>query len=128
MYTTFEVCKYVRNSLLCATAESLIYDWDNDFKLQNIMEIIERIKTSKWFTPIDPNVLTLQEMKELDFGSFKETDNFKLIPLWLYPFLAKELKTVNFDGEEEIMYKDIIDTDHRGGYLAYGVFPIDAER
>lgn len=123
--TTFEKCKAIRNSILTRCGEIMSYQWDDHSKVSNIMDIHKSI--SEWETKhgsfkIDPNDLTEDEMVKLGFSSWSEESKIKLIPIWLYPFLAEDIETESISGSKHTK-KSEIDNDHRFGLLAYGVIP-----
>jgi hypothetical protein len=71
---------------------------------------------------IDPTDLSFEEMIELGFGSWSEESPMRLIPIWLFPFLADEFKSESISGSKHSKLSEI-DNDHRFGCLAYGVVP-----
>jgi len=122
--TTFEKCNAIKRTLLRAVAESTMYEsWDDNYKLKNILEVPEII--SKWEEKygsfkIDPNEMSKEELEKLEFSEWDEASNLMLIPIWLYPYLADNLKTTTIDGSKHTT-KSEINNDHRFGSLAYGV-------
>ena len=121
---TYEVAKNIRRIIVNSAAESMNYlSWSADFVASQIREIPERLKKADWFSPINPADLTEKEMLELGFGKWSEEDPKFLIPLWLFPFLTKEVDCGCIDGEKRIQKKSEMDNDHRFGCLAYGVMP-----
>jgi hypothetical protein len=124
--TLFEKCNAIKRTILRATAESMMYkSWNDAFKLKNIQEVPEIV--SKWEKEhgsfkIDPNQLTYDELKELEFSKWDDDIDIMLIPIWLYPYLEDNLETISISGSKHSTKKDI-DTDHRFGWLAYGVTP-----
>lgn len=127
--STFEKCKAIRNSLLTRVGESMSYtNWSDKFKLENIQEIKNTIlhweKTYGSFD-INPNDLSMDEMKELGFSKWDEDSELMLIPIWLYKFLADEFECQSINGTKYNKLSEI-DNDHRFGCLAYGVIPSNA--
>jgi hypothetical protein len=124
--TTFEKVKAIRRSLLTRVGESLSYEsWSNDFRLTNIQDIHKTLK--KWEEEsgsfkIDPTDLSFEEMIELGFGSWSEESPMRLIPIWLFPFLADEFESESISGSKHSKLSEI-DNDHRFGCLTYGVVP-----
>jgi hypothetical protein len=122
--TTFEKCNAIKRTILRAAAESIMYEsWNKDFKLKNLLEVPEIV--SKWEKKhgsfkIDPNEMTKEELEKLEFGKWDKESSLMLIPIWLYPYLADNLKTISISGSEHTT-KAEIDDDHRFGNLAYGV-------
>jgi hypothetical protein len=99
--TTFEKCNAIKRTILRAAAESIMYEsWNKDFKLKNLLEV--------------------PELEKLEFGKWDKESSLMLIPIWLYPYLADNLKTISISGSEHTI-KAEIDDDHRFGNLAYGV-------
>lgn len=122
--TTFELAKVLRDRLTTAAAEVACYDWSPEFCKSNIKDHVERIQQADGFFRIDPNDLTAVEMDALGFGKWSEESTLRLIPLWMHPYLANEFRGGSISGEErEMLKREDIDTDHRFGCLAYGVFP-----
>ncbi len=124
--TTFEKCKFIRDTILLRVGEVLSYDsWDKDYKLNRITSLpTDMIQWEEKYGSfkIDPNDLTESEMIDLGFRSWDEESNLRLIPLWIYPFLCESLEVESISGEK-CLSKSKMHNDHRGGCLAYGVFP-----
>lgn len=124
--TTFDKAKAIRNSLLLRVGESLSYEsWSNNFRLTNIQNVHKtlRIWEEEYGSfKIDPTDLSFEEMIELGFGSLSENSTMRLIPIWLFPFLADEFESTSILGSKHYKLSEI-DNDHRSGYLAYGVTP-----
>lgn len=124
--TTFEKAKAIRNSLLTRVGESLSYkSWKDDFRLSNIMNVHETIP--KWEEKygsfkINPNDLSVEELDELGFGRWSDELPIRLIPIWLYPFLADNFESTSISGSKHTTLAEV-DDDHRFGCLAYGVLP-----
>lgn len=124
--STFAKCESIRNGLLIRVGESLSYkEWSPAFKLENIENI--HTSVSSWERQhgsfkIDPNDLTEEQLISLGFARWSEQLPIRLIPIWLFPFLAEEFECYSIGG---IKYnkKSAIDSDHRMGALAYGVLP-----
>ena len=129
--TVFEKCKHIRNLILKKTAEIIVYEnWSDKFKLKQILEIPVIVK--KWEDEngsfkIDPNELNSNELKELGFGIWEDKNDMRLIPIWLFPFLAKKIETIDINGNKYFNLSDI-DNDHRFGRLANGVIPKDKKK
>jgi len=124
--STFEKCKVIRNTLLITMGELMVYDsWSDKTKIKSINDIQNDLKVwleSVGATGIDPNKMTKKELKEIGFGLWHKESNLWLIPIWLYPFLVNDIKTVSIGGNEYTS-KDQLDTDNRFGCLAYGIIP-----
>lgn len=60
-------------------------------------------------------------MKELGFGRWSEEDTMRLIPLWLFPFLADEVETESLFGGTCYNKSDIDPDTTRFGIMSYGV-------
>jgi len=122
---TCEKCCSIRSMILTRAAEVMNYDWDAKFSKKNVKEfpndLREKIDTGgNDFFNIQPSELTEKEMDKLGFGDWTKENPIRLIPLWLFPFLAENIKTNCID-ESEKLKKSEMDTDHRFGYIAYGV-------
>lgn len=124
--TTFEKAKAIRSLIISRTVQSITYidSWGQDFAMKQILEIPEIVKgwekKDKVSFTIDPYELSLVEMSDLGFGTWDDS-GLQLIPLWLYPYLPENIKTVSISGNEYHSKKDI-DTDSRAGVLAYGIY------
>lgn len=121
--TTFEIACGVQENLITIASAVMVYSWDEDFALQQIRELPDRIKTYPWFSPIDPNDLTHDQMVRLGFRRFDEENGLMLIPLWLFPFLPPTLHCSTITGRTTTFNTCDLDTDTRFGMLAYGVIP-----
>jgi hypothetical protein len=126
---TYEKCCSIRHMILTRAAEVMNYEWDAEFSKKNVKEFPDDLKNrmntkGNDFFNIQPSELTRKEMDNLDFGKWSKDDPMRLIPLWLFPFLAEEIETKDIDGEGELKKEDM-DTDHRFGCLAYGVLAKD---
>jgi hypothetical protein len=124
---TYEKCCSIRHMILTRAAEVINYDWDAEFSKKNVKEFPYDLKNKintddEDFFNIQPAELTKEEMDQLNFGRWSEGDPMRLIPLWLFPFLAEKIKTRCIDDKEYIK-KSEMDNDHRFGYMAYGVIP-----
>ncbi|MEG2503083.1 MAG: hypothetical protein RSB44_00175, partial [Carnobacterium sp.] len=118
----------LKNSLLIAAGEALNYSWDSEYKIKNIQSMIQysiddidkllkgRLKTLK---------ITHIEMNALNFGVWDDKSDLRLIPIWLAPFINQDVQVTSISGNTTIL-KDA-DRDHRGGYIAFGVEPIEEE-
>lgn len=126
-YSPFEIFHEETNS----RAEGLCYkSWSKDYVIENIEGIHETIERwrNEYEFDVQPAELTESEMKELGFGKWTETSPDYLLPLWVYPFLPEEIvvSSITDDcGSRRTMKKSEIDDDHRMGFLAYGVRPVD---
>jgi hypothetical protein len=121
----YETAKQIRNILLKKQAECYQYDWSADFIKRNMKESTDKIKSYEWFTPIQPNDFTLQELEDLGFGRWND-EGLMLIPLWLLPFLTEEFEGACIsDCEIQTLKTCNLDADNRFGCIAYGVYPND---
>lgn len=123
--TDFELCKAYRQIMAKAAAEIWAYNksWGNEFCVKSTLDAVTNTKASNQYRPIDPNNLTLNELRELGFGTWDDESNLMLIPLWLAPFLAGRFigGSINDMTPGELISADL-DRDNRFGCLAYGVF------
>lgn len=74
---------------------------------------------------IQPADMTDRQLDALGFGRWSSQSPMRLIPLWLFPFLAESLVVECIDGETKLIKKSEMDTDSRFGCLAYGIIPSD---
>ena len=128
----FAAIRAIQHKLLRHVAEAYLYPWDAEFS------VAERERV--FYAPFDAEVrvdfrgLTLQECEDLGFGRYQKETHLRLIPLYLYPFMAfdQTLLDLNYKtmpvkpGYWRRGHKNYIDTDHRAGMLAFGFYPIDA--
>lgn len=124
---TFEKCCIIRKMLLTRAAETMLYDdWSDEFATKNIREYpndLKKIKNGADLLGIQPAEMSAIQMKALGFGTYSKDNPMKLIPLWLFPFLADKIETESITGEKCTKKADM-DTDNRFGYLAYGIIPL----
>jgi hypothetical protein len=124
---TFEKCKKIRTVILNRSAEVIAYkNWNDEFsakQIRNIPDDVDKMKHGKELFGIQPSELTEDEMIDLGFGKWSDETPMRLIPLWLFPFIAEEIETECIDGEKKLMKKSEMDNDNRFGCLAYGVIP-----
>jgi hypothetical protein len=122
--TTFEKCQRIQRVIVNRAAEVMSYKrWGDDFAAKQIREIPEfLIKRNPELGQIQPAELTSDECDRLGFCRWSEENPMRLIPLWLLPFLAEEVKTTCIDGSS-VLLKSEMDDDNRGGCLAYGITP-----
>ena len=125
--TTYEKCKNIRRMIVNRAAEVMNYSWDDDFSTKWIRLFPDGLKEQKKhgvdYFGIQPSDLTETEMMELGFGVWSEETPMRLIPLWLYPFLADEITVESIIGKKATIKRTDIDTDNRFGCLAFGVIP-----
>lgn len=125
--TTYERCKNIRRVILNTAAEVIAYNWSNEFNTKQMKELVGQLgKADPEYLKIQPSLLTVGQMCELGFGKFSSNDIAMLIPLWLYPYLAKDVMAGSIGGEA-VYKKSSMDTDNRCGWLAYGVMPAEEE-
>jgi hypothetical protein len=127
--TTFEKCQVVRRIIMNRTAEVMSYtNWEDDFAVRQIREIpADLLEQSPELGGIQPSELTDAECDNLGFSLWSKENPIRLIPLWLLPFLADEIKTTSISGTD-VFRKADMDDDNRFGCLAYGVLPCDVKR
>lgn len=63
-------------------------------------------------------------MIDLGFGLWSEESSIYLFPLWLFPFISDDIKTVDISGNSLILKKEDMDNDQRFGCVAYGIVPV----
>ena len=113
----------VRHAIINRAAEVFCYNWGADFSSERIKEIQDVFSKSEYFRKVDPNELTIDQLVDLGFQKWDEESGLMLIPLYVYPFLKDEIVCGSISDKEASLIKvSDIDTDHRFGCLAYGVF------
>jgi hypothetical protein len=125
--TTFEKCRFIRDLLVRRAAEVMTYqNWSHEFASQQIRDVPTDILTRyPELSGIQPSELTDAECESLGFGRWSQENPMRLIPLWLLPFLADEIKTTSISGGA-VLRKADMDNDNRFGCLAYGIMPADS--
>lgn len=128
--TTFERCQTIRRMLVIRAAEVMAYkNWGDDFaakQIRNFPEELMEQNSGPDLFGIQPADLTEAEMVDLGFRRWSEETPMRLIPLWLFPFLAEEIETECINGEKKILKKADMYIGNRFGCLAYAVIPKSA--
>ena len=121
---TFNKCLTIRRTLLTRAAEVMLYEnWSPEYAVKRLRDFPAAVlKDHPELGQIQPAELTAQECDSLGFGRWNKDKPLRLIPLWLYPFLADEIQTTCIDGSS-VLRKADMDTDHRMGQLAYSITP-----
>lgn len=124
--TTFEKCEIIRKLIINRAAEVIAYtNWSDNFATNQLRELPEKLLSQRPdLNQIQPSELTANECRNLGFGRWSDENPMYLIPLWLFPFLADNIKTTCIDGSQCI-HKNEMDNDNRFGCLAYGIIPKD---
>lgn len=126
---TFEKCCAIRRAIVNRAAEVMTYrNWSEEFATRQIRDLpadIEQMGGGAELFGIQPADMTDSQLDALGFGRWSDETPMRLIPLWLFPFLAENLVAECIDGETKITNKSEMDTDSRFGCLAYGVTPSD---
>lgn len=124
--TTFEKCQTIQRMLTnCAGACVVYTNWSDEFVARQLRELPRDIlEEDAEFGQIQPAELTYAECNSLGFGRWTKNSPLRLIPLWLFPFLAEEIRTTCINGSKCLCKADM-DTDSRFGCLAYGIIPVD---
>lgn len=127
--TTFAKCKIIRSFILRRAAEVMAYtSWSTEFaasEIRNIPKDLIRSCVGFEVDNLNPSDLTAEEMKDLDFGVWSKDKPFRLIPLWLLPFLTENLYVCDFKGVFSHVKKSELNNDNRCGCIAFGVLPKD---
>lgn len=122
--TTFQICQMILLATATRAAEPTVYQsWGSEFTAKNIRDLPTRLYASPDFEPVDPNDLTLEEMKNLGFRKWSDDSNMMLIPLYLLPYLKDGFRAISISGEEFTFNRDKADNDHRMGLLSFGALP-----
>jgi len=119
--TAYQNAQTIRRIIVNRTAEIMNYSWDDGFNTKRIKSIYEDCKEK--IPTINVAELTAEQMDELGFSKWNEGSQMRLIPLWLYKWLPEVIETECINGTKSILKKSEIDTDNRGGCLAYGIYP-----
>ncbi|AIK68117.1 hypothetical protein CPTMiller_00181 [Citrobacter phage Miller] len=122
--TTFQICQMIMLATATRAAEPIAYSsWDYEFAIKHIRDLPNRLIGSPDFSPVDPNELTLEEMKNLGFRKWSDKTNLMLIPLYLLPYLKEGITVIDISDEQYYFFREEADNDHRMGLLAFGVVP-----
>ena len=118
-----DIARQCRSCVLSVFGQCAQYNWSADFIKSEINGIVEKIKGSEWFIPIDINLLSQSELEILGFIKWDDS-GLMLIPIWIKPFIADRFfgSSVGGGSDSEILTASI-DNDVRFGFLAYGVYP-----
>lgn len=127
---TYQRCHLILRhmSIMASTAFEYQNHWSPEFTLSEIKNRYEALKNSSWFTPINPSLLTKEQMGQLMFNPWEDKEgSIMLIPQYLYQFIEEGVPVMCIDGEAKLFTREGIDNDHRFGCLAYGVIPATEE-
>jgi len=114
----FEVARRIRSLVLQHAGESMVYkSWGHTLAANNMTELPERINTT-----VDVSGFTKEQFDQLGFGTWDEDTPVRLIPLWLFPFIADGVEYTTIGGDK-ITKREQMDNDHRFGCLAFGILP-----
>lgn len=120
----YKNAKLIRNYIVQRSAEVMNYtNWSEEFSTKQIREIPEIV--ARKIPLINIGNLTSEEMNDLGFGYWSESNPMRLIPLWLFKFLPEKIESKCIDGTTSILNKSEMDNDTRFGCLAYGIVPQD---
>lgn len=122
--TTFQICQMILLATATRAAEPIAYQsWGDSFTVKNIRDLPGRLYASPDFEPVDPNDLTLEEMKNLGFRKWDDKSKMMLIPLYLLPYLKDGFRAISISGKEFEFSTGESDNDHRMGLLSFGAMP-----
>ncbi len=107
-----EIMSYKAN-LLTRAAECIAYEWPTDFCVDRLNFDFPQFDISK-LSPSDKERLYLSK------HTLKDGTVINLIPLWMFRIIDPEMEVICIEGTVS-KFKDC-DLDHRGGYLAYGIY------
>lgn len=110
----------IKNSILISAAEVHQYkSWKDGFARNNIEEAFTKSADRIGKITVDElRQLSKDELYQHGFGNWDGT--LVLLPIWFYDFIADGEELISIMGNVTIVGKDHFDTDHRGGFLAYG--------
>ncbi len=121
----FDRAKWVREVILRTTAECMTYTtWSAKFVQEEIQGIVNWMK--KHEVIVNPYEMRLDEIIDLGFKRYsKDDERLYLIPLWFYQLLPNSFmgKSILDEADDQFhqLIKTDLDTDNRGGWLAYGI-------
>lgn len=124
--TTFQKCKWLQRIALTRVGEGLSYtSWDNEFVGENVRELLKP-KIKEQLTDLQICNLTASQMEELCFLPADDAKTAYHIPIWIWEFLPRIVKTNKAD-ESCVIDRTTCDNDHRAGMLWYTVVPATEE-
>ena len=121
---TYEKCQAIRRVITNRAAEVMAYaNWTSEYAASQIRNLPhDLLRRHPELGQIQPAELTTEQCDDLGFGLWEEGNAMRLIPLWLLPFLADDVKTTCINGEIVVRKSDM-DNDQRYGCIAYGIIP-----
>ncbi len=108
--------RYMLTTAACVAAYG---GWDPEYSKKKLIEAWNCPRENHDFITVEQlKTLTEQERFDLCFGKWE--GNHWLIPLYLFPMIAKGETLISIFDEEVIVGVDYIDLDSRGGLTAFG--------
>ena len=92
--------------------------WSDEFSRKECREA----QNASWRTINFERLVSTSTEKELYEIGFIRLEDRLLIPLWLFPAIQSGYELQDINGRRVVVGKDRIDTDTRGGCIAYGIF------
>ena len=114
-----DACFYIKRALAYLSQSYFYENWDNDFSRKESKEIMKNFETAMKKLDVDFNNLTAEECCAL--GCSEKY----LIPLYLFDVIPDGTKVIDIFEKEYEWDKSKMNNDHRGGYLAYMLIPVD---
>ena len=134
-YSLINHIRNIRNAYLQTVAELVNYEWDAEFKNEQLTRLKERvlhpnsvITKANWDEHIaNLDAAKVRELLNEGFSCWGTKDDdgkplskvVLLIPLWLFLSLDKDIVLTSIDDTETVVGD--ADNDHRFGLLAHGV-------
>jgi hypothetical protein len=115
----FHTMRYIANSAAEGSAYS---NWPDNFARKECKEAWKdsgRSRLNYKFTRSDILSLDDETLSQLGFGLWSDELPIRLIPLWVYNYIADGEVLVCISGEHRVKNADL-DLDTRGGCIAYG--------
>ena len=99
--------------------------WHNDFKVERLNEIYAELRLALRGLHLDLHDMTKEDLMLLGCQPIKS--GLMLLPMYLYEGLPNGTELVTLSGKKCVVGVDKLNSDTRGGLLAYGVYPKEVE-
>lgn len=115
---TYENALRLNAYLATCAVEAITYpSWTDNFKLSNLTNSINQMKSKYEF---DPYIFTKEELVCLGFGNWD--GSLLLVPLGLTPFIKQGTLLTGIAGNSVVVGITELDKDIRFGCIAFGVY------
>ncbi len=126
--SAFDYLTFAMRELCAAAAQTAAYpSWDDKFARKEVREVWTdaeapmRRKRHRRVTVAELRAFTDDQRHTLGIGNWDET--LRVLPLWMFNYVADGETLTSIDGSTSIKGKDDIDLDVRFGCIAFGFRP-----